>query len=295
MKLTTHTRAATWFIYRYLRRAAFSLIGRNPLATAAHVPSAAEEWASVCGLVGALQVAPEVLSQDEQGIRWQTSMGEILTPPNAGADYIGRLTAEMPSSVYALTNREKVIFDAGANIGLFSLHALSTGTASVIAFEPSPGNARCLLANLDTYLRAGRLRLIPKGVWSKPTTLRFSTSNTNNPGGHHISDDGDIEVPVTSIDQAVGELGVNHLDYIKMDVEGSEMEALEGARETLARFRPRLCVATEHTNDLYANTAAVITKMKDFGYDYVCTETHAYRSPSRGLILTPFCVLFLPV
>lgn len=295
MKVATLIRSAGWFAYRYLRRLAFTLMGRNPLATSGHVPAAAEEWASVRGLVGALQVKPEVLRRDEQGIHWRTYMGEIMTPPAAGADYVGRLTAEMPSSVYALTRQEKVILDAGANIGLFSLYALSTGTASVIAFEPSPGNAKCLLANLDSYLKAGRLQLVPKGVWSEEATLRFSTSNTNNPGGHHISEDGEIEVSVTSIDQVVRELGVSHLDYIKMDVEGAELKALEGARETIARFRPRLCVATEHTDDLYANTAAVISKMKDFGYDYVCTETHPYQSPSRGLVLTPFCVLFRPI
>jgi FkbM family methyltransferase len=295
MKLVALVRAAVWFVYRYLRRMAFTLAGRNPLATSGHVLPAAEEWASVQGLVGALEVVPVVLSKDDQGIRWRTYMGEIVTPPAAGADYVGRLTAEMPSSVYALTRQEKVILDAGANIGLFSLYALSTGTASVIAFEPSPGNAKCLLTNLDAYLQAGRVQLVPKGVWSHATTLRFSTRNTNNPGGHHIAEDGEIEVSVTSIDEVVEELGVSHLDYIKMDVEGAEVKALDGARKTIARFRPRLCVATEHTDDLYENAAAVITKMKDFGYDYTCTETHPYRSPSKGLILTPFCVLFRPL
>jgi FkbM family methyltransferase len=290
----TLARAATWFVYRYLRRMAFTLIGRNPLATSKHSPSAAEEWVSVRGLMTALSVKPEVLTSNDDGIRWRTSMGDIVTPPGAGADYIGRVTAEMPSAVYALTHQEQVILDAGANIGLFSLHALSTGNASVIAFEPSPGNAKCLLVNLNDYVKAGRLQLVLKGVWSHETTLRFSTRNTNNPGGHHISDDGEIEVSVTSIDQIVKEQGISQLDYIKMDIEGAELMALDGARETIARFRPRLCVATEHTDDLFANAAAVIAKMKNFGYDYVCTETHAYQSPGRGLVLTPFCVLFQP-
>jgi len=287
-------RSFAWFSYRYLRRTAFTLIRRNPLATSKHVPSLAEEWASVRGLVGALQTTPQVLSRNDQGIRWRTYMGEIVTPPAAGADYVGRLTAEMPSSVYALTHREKVILDAGANIGLFSLYALSTGTASVIAFEPSPANARCLLENLDEYRKAGRLTLVPQGVWSEEAKLRFSTKNTNNPGSHHLSANGDIEVSVTSIDRAVRELGITHLDYIKMDVEGAELHALDGAKETIGRFRPRLCVATEHTDDLFTNTEAVIAKMNDFGYSYTCTETHAYHSPSRGLVLTPFCVLFTP-
>jgi hypothetical protein len=39
------------------------------------------------------------------------------------------------------------------------------------------------------------------------------------------------------------------VDYVKMDIEGAETRALSGARETLARFHPRLSIASEHTAD----------------------------------------------
>lgn len=244
------------------------------------------------GLVQALRIRPAVIRRDETRLTWLTSMCEIVTPLGAGADYIGRLTAEMPSSVYVLSKNDRVVIDAGANIGLFSLHALRSGAERVVAFEPSPGNARCLRTNLRQYIEESRVIAIEKGVWSEAKTLRFSTVNVNNPGGHHIAEDGEMEVPVTSIDQAVKELGLNRVDYIKMDVEGSELRAIEGARETIVRFRPRMCIATEHTDDLYANAQAVISAMSKYGYDYVCTEVHPYRSPSVGLMLTPYCLLF---
>jgi FkbM family methyltransferase len=287
-------RAIGWFTYRRLRLALFSLRGKNRLGRG-HALSAQKEWHSVHGLTRSLAVRPSVIRQTGGCQVWDTSMGEIMTPPGAGADYIGRLVAEMPSSVYALSPGDKVILDAGANIGIFSLYALQSGAERVICVEPSPGNVACIENNLKEFLQAKRAQIIPKGVWSHETVLRFNTGNQNNPGGHHIDDSGNLEVPVTSIDQIVEQLQLDRLDYIKMDVEGSELKAIEGATETLRRFRPRLCVATEHTADLYANAEAVIQALGRHGYDYTCTENHPYNSPSRGLQLTPYCVLFTPL
>ena len=295
MPLNEFVRTASWWGYRQVRFAAFSIAGKNPLAGGRHRLTAGAEWTSVRGLVSSLRVKPEVIEQNGVGLKWRTAMGDVFTPTGAGADYVGRLTSEMPSAVYALSANDRVVLDAGANVGLFSLHALRCGAESVVAFEPSPGNAECLRRNLRTYIDSGKVRVIEKGVWSEETTLRFSTRNTNNPGGHHLAEDGEIEVPVTSIDRAVEQLQLDRLDYIKMDVESAEVAAIQGARNTISRFRPRLCIATEHTDDLYANTNAVIAAVKPFGYDYVCTETHVYRSPSAGLVLTPYCLLFSPL
>jgi len=95
-----------------------------------------------------------------------------------------------------------------------------------------------LRRNLRTYIDSGKVRVIEKGVWSEETTLRFSTRNTNNPGEHHLAEDGEIKVAVTSIDRAVEQLQLDRLDYIKMDVESAELAAIQGARNTISRFRP---------------------------------------------------------
>jgi hypothetical protein len=53
-------------------------------------------------------------------------------------------------------------------------------------------------------------------------------------------------VPLTTIDHLVEELKLDRVDFIKMDIEGSEYRALEGARNTIARFHPRLAIAAYH-------------------------------------------------
>ena len=54
---------------------------------------------------------------------------------------------------------------------------------------------------------------------------------------------------MTTVDNIVRELHLARIDFIKMDIEGAEVKALHGAKETLQRFRPRLSIATEHNDD----------------------------------------------
>ena len=65
------------------------------------------------------------------------------------------------------------------------------------------------------------------------------------PEGSHET----VQVPLTTVDNIVRELHLSRVDFIKMDIEGAEVRALHGAKETLQRFRPRLSIATEHNDD----------------------------------------------
>ena len=68
-----------------------------------------------------------------------------------------------------------------------------------------------------------------------------------------------MTVPLTTIDKIVNELGLERVDFIKMDIEGAEVAALTGARETLRRFRPRLAIAVYHREgDLVGVEQAVL-------------------------------------
>jgi len=55
-----------------------------------------------------------------------------------------------------------------------------------------------------------------------------------------------VEAPLTTIDKLSPELGISRVDFIKMDIEGAEKQALNGARATLAKYKPELAIATEH-------------------------------------------------
>jgi hypothetical protein len=58
--------------------------------------------------------------------------------------------------------------------------------------------------------------------------------------------DESVQVPLTTIDQLVNDLSLERVDFIKMDIEGSEQRAILGAKNTIARFKPRLAIAANH-------------------------------------------------
>jgi len=143
-----------------------------------------------------------------------------------------------------------IVLDCGAHVGVFTNKALELGAPRVISIEPDPINVECLRRSYREEIAAGQVIVVPKGVWSREQTIQLSLglSPAWNSLVRQVSDD-TIEVPVTTIDKLVETLGLPRVDYIKMDIEGSEREALQGARETLRRFRPRLMLDSYHRRD----------------------------------------------
>ncbi len=261
------------------------------------------DFRSVCGLLRAKARPAQKLETDAHGFeRWSSALGDFWTPPGVHPNFISMLVGEVSSNTYDLTKLPDsgagaVVIDAGANVGVFTLWALRHGARHVYCFEPSPLNAACLKRNLAGY-GPDRVTIVQKGLWNQTSTLRFETSNTGNPGGHHVApnDGRGVEIEATSLDEFCEAEKLARLDFIKMDIEGSERNALAGAVRTLEKFRPQLCVVTEHTDDLLLNTLSVHDFMMRSRVRYRClvTEAHVYESPLRGMVLTPYSILFIP-
>lgn len=150
-----------------------------------------------------------------------------------------------------LVRRGDVVLDCGAHVGVFTSEALELGASRVVAIEPHPVNAECLRRNFAPEIAAGRVVVVQKGVWSREATLPLFVGVENSGMGTvvHPHAGAKIDVPLTTIDHLVGALGLSRVDYIKMDIEGAEREALAGAQDTLRRFRPRLMLDTYHEQD----------------------------------------------
>lgn len=91
---------------------------------------------------------------------------------------------------------------------------------------------------------------VSKRVWDQEGSLTLEvgerSSLIDSVGAASLETRPGPEVPLTTIDRIVEELNLARVDFIKRDIEGAEERALEGARRTLERFKPRLAVATEH-------------------------------------------------
>ena len=139
---------------------------------------------------------------------------------------------------------DEVFVDAGAYTGdtiQGFLKFSQNRYKHIYAFEPDPHNYQKLCENVK-QCGIENTTLIPKGAYSENTVLKFSTSGSGLES--KLTDNGDIKIPVTSIDSCIN-IDEN-ITFIKIDIEGSELEALIGAKDTIKRCKPRLAICIYH-------------------------------------------------
>ena len=265
--------ALFWFVHPF-RVLLLIVLGRNhcPLRD---VWSAPRYRAKRLKLRAELARSARIIEEDGESVRWEIA-GERYWLPR-GSRILPGMLADQKLDVYEAAGggvrRGDVVLDCGASIGLYMLHALAKGAAHVVAVELSPRNLECLRRNLAAELQAGRVTILSKGVWDREDllTLRMQPENSAADSvalSYRGSRQGP-KVPVTTIDAIVRELDLQRLDYIKMDVEGAEREALRGAAETLRRFHPRLTIAMEHRFEDPRDIPKVVADVCD-GYRAQC-------------------------
>ncbi len=131
-----------------------------------------------------------------------------------------------------------VVFDVGANVGEWSKGFLEeVPLAHLYLFEPSPGCQRQIEA-----LNLNYAALVPAAVGDRPgkAYLRFSSALDGSASLYPRSDSyfrdrnyETVEVNVVTIDSVMAARRLDFVDFLKMDIEGHELRALEGARKAL--------------------------------------------------------------
>jgi FkbM family methyltransferase len=147
------------------------------------------------------------------------------------------------------------VLDVGANIGYFS--ALASGlvgnSGQVHAFEPMPQNLSRLRQNLSVF-RWAHPHPCAVGNATGTAEIYFNDSEA---GWASLLSSNDLErradIDVIRLDDWAHAHAVNRIDFMKMDIEGGEFHALQGAQEMLSRFRPiivaelnTVCLARDH-------------------------------------------------
>jgi FkbM family methyltransferase len=143
-----------------------------------------------------------------------------------------------------------VFYDVGANVGIYSLLAsMLVGSGKVFAFEPLPRNVEFLREHLRINA-ISNVELVPVAVSDKVGSAQFDVEATGYMG-HLTSSGGGLQVRTETLDSLVSSGKILPPDYIKMDVEGTEILALHGAVETFKQHRPTLFLAT-HGHETHA-------------------------------------------
>jgi FkbM family methyltransferase len=169
-----------------------------------------------------------------RGMKWIKGAG-----PNAY--WVGTYeVARMREFADALKQGD-VVYDVGANVGIYSLSAsFEVGNSGwVYAFEPLQRN----LHYLRQHLALNNLQnctVLESAICNKEGTLAFSATNWH-PSMARLSPSGEITVPSTTLDSCIyGEKQLRPPNVIKIDVEGAEFEVLSGATRGITEFHPTM-------------------------------------------------------
>lgn len=157
-----------------------------------------------------------------------------------------------------------VLIDAGAFDGDSTIEFITTCKSNSVEYghvycvEADDHNFTKLVSNMKAF---DRITCLPVGLWSKTTQLKFATSNSMFVTESRVVDEtikmnhvqnvtkGDHIINTVSIDE---QFSGEKVSFIKMDIEGSEIEALLGAKETIKANRPKLAISIYHKkSDLY--------------------------------------------
>ena len=111
--------------------------------------------------------------------------------------------------------------------------------AKVYAFEPDETNYKNCLQKKQLY-NLSQVELYNCGTWSEKGLLHFKANST---AASKIVSDGDSSVQVVAIDDVIGN---DKVTFIKMDVEGAELQSLKGAKNTIITNKPKLAICIYH-------------------------------------------------
>lgn len=172
-----------------------------------------------------------------------------------------------------------IMLDLGGNIGVTALYGAARvsggGGGRVVVFEPDADNLIVLRKNVELNHARETVTVVSKGVSDRIGRMTFHT------GGNYTSSfertdyiEKDerayraVEVEVTTVDAECEALGLSRVDAVKMDIEGSEVAALRGARKTLEAHHPFMVIET-HMVEGRSTADEVIEELRRDGYQVI--------------------------
>jgi FkbM family methyltransferase len=173
-----------------------------------------------------------------------------------------------------------VVYDLGANVGYYTLLAamLAGAQGKVFAFEPLPRN----LEYLRRHLALNRIEnavVIDAAVADQSGTVRFEAAASTSKG--RIGAQGGLEVRAIALDDWIEQGKIPPPAVLKIDIEGAELQALQGARKLLAHLHPTIFLST-HSGKVHKDCLAFLETL---GYRVVSIDGRPMER-SRDVLAT---------
>jgi len=177
----------------------------------------------------------EIRSGVAAGYRWKRHHRYV------NGYWLGHYELEIQDLLKHELKAGQTFFDVGANAGFFTLVAAKlVGLAGrCVAFDPAPDNDRSIREQVELNALSNCVS-VQKAVGAKAGRATFAFSAPGSAMGHlgsAANGEHSLEVQVISLDEAAKLYG--RPDFIKLDVEGADIEAMQGAAELLRDAKPR--------------------------------------------------------
>jgi len=166
-----------------------------------------------------------------------------------------------------------VFVDIGAHIGYYTLltSRVIGDKGLIISVEADPTNYKTLLSNIfSNHLK--NIIHFNVAAYSTDTKINLYQHSGGGTGHSLVETHGSfVTIKARRLDSILKQVGVNRLDLVKIDVEGAEAYVLEGAIDSLRKYRPRLIIEVR-----YYNLGKVKEFLENFDYDFI--ELHSAHS-----------------
>lgn len=202
------------------------------------------------------------------------------------AQYLGNMAGEFEPAtaqlLMALCLSGESAVDVGANIGLTALVLAKACQASkIIAIEPVATTYAFLKQNLQAN-QANVVSTYNTGLGAKDASISMYVNDDNLATAFVLDyeEKGEGNIPVTTLDAVLQDAKVAAVDFLKIDVEGFELEVLKGAEKSLATYKPIVLLEMNHwCLNIFHRIALPDFKdqiLKTFPFVYAVNDTGYY-------------------
>ena len=184
-------------------------------------------------------------------------------------------------ALFSLCKPGSIIIDIGTNIGyvLLNFARIVGSSGLVFGFEPNPLTYNRCLENISLN-DFSNIKVLNTALGDVSREGILIVPYNRNRGEAYISStkppDHGIKVAITTLDRFVKENYITKIDLIKIDVEGYEFNVLNGAKETLKKYKPILFIEVDdellQRQNIFPNK--LIEFISSFGYSIVKADTY---------------------
>jgi FkbM family methyltransferase len=167
-----------------------------------------------------------------------------------------------------LPNKGDIVIDAGAFWGTVAIYMskLVGRTGRVIVYEPDNDNCDVLLKNISIN-DISNIEVVRAGLWSRNCILPFNQDGSL--GSSFVLEDTQttVGVKVVALNDEIERLNLRRVDFVKMDIEGAELEVIDGAAQLMSEGNTYFAIASYHIVNGEPTSKELERKFVSMGYD----------------------------